>query len=105
MKIVNEKEFDEIISNGITLVDFYADWCGPCKMLSPILDELAEEYTDIKFIKVNCDDEMQLAERFGIMSIPAVYMFKDGNPLTSTGGYKPKDAMKKFINDALDKQK
>ena len=101
MKIVNEAEFDEIIKDGITLVDFYADWCGPCKMLSPILEELDSEYPDITFVKVNCDDEMHLAERFGIMSIPAIYMFKDGNILKNTGGYRPKIDMKKFIDEAI----
>ena len=100
MRIVNEAEFDEQIKSGITLVDFYADWCGPCKMLSPILEDLDNEYSDITFIKVNCDDEMHLAERFGIMSIPAIYMFKDGNILASTGGYRPKADMKKFIEEA-----
>ena len=101
MKIANEKEFDEIIKSGITLVDFYADWCGPCKMLAPILEELDTEYPDIKFIKVNCDDDMNLAERFGIMSIPAIYMFKDGNVLTNTGGYRGKEEMKSFIDNAI----
>ena len=74
MRIVNEAEFDELIKSGVTLVDFYADWCGPCKMLSPILEDLDNEYPDITFVKVNCDDEMHLAERFGIMSIFTSYM-------------------------------
>ena len=101
MRIVNEAEFDEITSKGITLVDFYADWCGPCKMLAPILEELDGEYPDITFIKVNCDDEMHLAERFGIMSIPAIYMFKDGKLLLNTGGYMGKEQARIFIEDAL----
>ena len=101
MKVVNEKEFDEIIQKGITLVDFYADWCGPCKMLAPILEDLSNEYSNINFIKVNCDDEMALAERYQIMSIPAIFMFKDGNILTNTSGYRPKDQMKAFIEEAL----
>ena len=103
MKIVNEAEFDEIIKDGITLVDFYADWCGPCKMLAPILEELDNEYPDISFIKVNCDDEIKLAERYGIMSIPAVFMFKDGNIIGNTGGYRGKDEMNNFIKNSLNK--
>ena len=103
MKIVNEAEFDEIIKQGITLVDFYADWCGPCKMLSPILEELDSEYSNVTFVKVNCDNDIHLAERYGIMSIPAIYMFKDGNILANTGGYRPKVDMKKFIDDSLNK--
>ena len=103
MKIVNKVEFDEIIKNGITLADFYADWCGPCKMLSPVLEELSEEYKDINFIKINCDNEMELAERYGIMSIPAVFIFRNGDMIANTGGYRPKPDMKKFIDDALNK--
>ena len=103
MKVVNETEFDETIKTGVTLVDFYADWCGPCKMLAPILEELDNEYPDISFIKVNCDDEIKLAERYGIMSIPAVFMFKDGNIIGNTGGYRGKDEMNNFIKNSLNK--
>ena len=103
MKIVNEKEFDEIIQSGYTLVDFYADWCGPCKMLSPILEELSEEYPSIKFIKVNVDNDMNLVSRYSIMSIPTIYIFKDGKLIVSTQGYRDKDGMKLYIEDALNK--
>lgn len=103
MKIINEAEFDELIKQGITLVDFYADWCGPCKMLAPILEELDNEYSNITFVKVNCDNDIHLAERYGIMSIPAIYLFKDGNILANTGGYRPKADMKKFIDGAIGK--
>ena len=105
MKIVNEKEFDEIIQSGYTLVDFYADWCGPCKMLSLILEELSEEYLDIKFVKVNVDNDMNLASRYSIMSIPTIYIFKDGKLIVSTQGYRDKDGMKLYIEDALNKGK
>ena len=100
MKIINEKEFNEIIKEGITLVDFYADWCGPCKMLSPILEGLENEYPDVKFVKVNCDDEMDLCVKYNIMSIPAVYLFKDNNLIDKSIGYKDASAMKKFIEKA-----
>ena len=103
MKIVNKDEFDEIVKSGVRLVDFYADWCGPCKMLAPILEALDNEYSDITFIKVNCDNEMHLAERFGIMSIPAVFLFKDGNLLAKTSGYRGKDEMNNFIKNNLNK--
>ena len=103
MRVINETEFNEIIKKGITLVDFYAEWCGPCKMLSPILEELTNEYPDINFVKVDCDQEMALAEKYGIMSIPAIFMFKDGEILSHTGGYRGKDEMKNFINKAMEK--
>ena len=101
MKIVNEKEFDEIIKSGLTLVDFYADWCGPCKMLSPILEELDNEYSDITFIKVNCDNDIAVADRYGILSIPAVFLLKDGQVLGSTLGYHAKEDMRKFIENNI----
>lgn len=97
MKTVNEKEFDEIIKSGLTLVDFYADWCGPCKMLGPIIEELDNEYPDITFIKVDCDINISLCDRYGIFSIPAVFLFKDGEVLEKTLGYHGKEDMKKFI--------
>ena len=103
MKIVNENEFNEIIKDGYTLVDFFADWCGPCKALAPILEELANEYPDIKFIKVNVDDNMELASRFSIMSIPTIYIFKNNELVVSTQGYRDKDGMKLYIEDALKK--
>ena len=99
MKIVNEKEFDEVISSGLTLVDFYADWCGPCKMLGPILEDLDNEYPDITFIKVNCDNDIAVADRYGILSIPAIFMFKDGQLLGNTLGYHAKEDMRKFIEN------
>ncbi len=101
MKIIKEDEFDEIISSGISLVDFYADWCGPCKMLGPVLEDLSNDYPDIKFVKVNCDDSEQLCARYGILSIPTVFIFKDGQLISKTTGYQGKDGMKQFIEGAI----
>ena len=83
MSVTNifESEFDEkVIKNDkVVIVDFYAEWCGPCKMMSPIIDSIAEELGDaVKVGKVNSDDEMDLAEKFGIMSIPTIIVFKNG---------------------------
>ena len=101
MKIVNEAEFNEITKTGTTLVDFYADWCGPCKMLGPILESLDEEYSDINFVKVNCDNDIAIADKFGILSIPAVFIIKDGEVIANTLGYHGKEDMKKFIDNAI----
>lgn len=101
MKIVNEAEFNELIKTGTTLVDFYADWCGPCKMLGPILESLDEEYPDINFVKVNCDNDIAVADKFGIMSIPAVFIIKDGKVIANTLGYHGKEDMKKFIDNSI----
>lgn len=100
MKIINTNEFDEIIKEGYTLVDFFADWCGPCKMLGPVLEELSSQYDDIEFVKVNVDDNMDLAQRFQIMSIPTVYIFKDGAVVNKMNGYRDAEGVKEFISEA-----
>ena len=98
MKIVNKEEFLETIKEGVTVVDFYADWCGPCKMLGPVLEELSAENPDVKFIKVNVDDNEELAMQYRIMSIPAVFAFKDGELAGSSIGLRPKEDMQAFID-------
>ncbi|MCR4854663.1 MAG: thioredoxin [Erysipelotrichaceae bacterium] len=98
MKIINTAEFDEMIKNGVTFIDFFADWCGPCKMLGPVVEEVSNDYPEIEFAKVNVDDNMDLAERFQIMSIPQIYMFKDGEVIGKFGGYKDAAGVKAFID-------
>ena len=97
MKIVNRDEFLETIKEGVTVVDFFADWCGPCKMLGPVLEQLSEEMTDVKFVKVNVDDEMDLAQEYGIMSIPAVFAFKNGEVVGQSIGLKSLGDMRSFV--------
>ena len=101
MRKINADEFDEIINSGTTVVDFFADWCGPCKMLGPVMEEVDGEYPDIEFIKVNVDDNMDLAERFGIMSIPQVLVFKDGEIAGKMSGYQEKGGVKAFIDQSI----
>ena len=76
--------------NGTSLVDFYADWCGPCKMMAPIMDELANERPDIGVFKVNVNENPDLAAKFGVVSIPTLITFKDGKEAAQSVGYKPK---------------
>ncbi len=102
MKVVNEKEFDEIVAKGVTLVDFYADWCGPCKMIAPTLEQLSVELDGkAQIIKVDVDQQEALAMRFKVMSIPTLILFKDGKPVAQTMGFQPKGALEKFIGQAL----
>ncbi len=88
----NKDNFDaEVLACEQTvLVDFYADWCGPCRMVAPILEEIAAEHPEYKIVKVNVDDEQALAIRFGIMTIPSLFVFKGGQIATQSVGAKTK---------------
>ena len=90
---LNQNNFNNAIANGTALVDFYADWCGPCRMVSPVVDEIAEERNDITVGKVNVDDENALAMKYGVMSIPTLIVFKDGQEKTRVVGARPKAAL------------
>ena len=88
---LNQNNFEEIkTSEKTVLIDFYADWCGPCRMVSPIIDEIAEEREDIKVCKINVDEEPDLANRFQVMSIPTLMVFKDGQLVKQSQGARPK---------------
>ena len=89
---VNKDNFDaEVLASEQTvLVDFYADWCGPCRMVSPIVDQIAEEHPEYKMVKVNVDDDSELAIRFGIMTIPSLFVFKGGQIASQSVGAKTK---------------
>lgn len=83
---LTKDNFDETIASGDTLVDFWATWCGPCKMQGPIVDALAEKHADWKVGKLNVDDEMAIAQRYGIMAIPTIIAFRDGEVLNKKVG-------------------
>ena len=89
-KIINKEEFKDLVLNSKepVLVDFYADWCGPCKMLGPIMDEIDKE---VKVYKINVDDAEDLAKEYGVFSIPCVVAFKDGKEINRSVGLKSKD--------------
>ncbi len=96
MKIVSTDDFkkDVLDHKGVVLVDFYADWCGPCRMLGPMLEELDKENKDenIKFLKLNVDENQETAAQYGVMSIPTVIIFKDGKIVQQKVGVQPKQA-------------
>lgn len=85
---INKENFETEVLNaqGTVLVDFFADWCGPCKMLSPVIDEIAEEHTELKVCKVNVDDEPELASRYGVMSIPTLVVIRNGKEVNKSVG-------------------
>ena len=82
---------------GLVAIDFWAPWCGPCRMLSPVIDELEKEYPDVKFCKVNVDDEPELARAFNVQSIPMVALVKDNTFVDLSVGYVPKEKIAKLI--------
>ena len=100
--VLNNSNFDNTISNGVTLVDFWAEWCGPCRVQIPILDEVSAEIGDKAVVgKVNVDEELELAQKFGIQSIPTLILFKDGAPLDIMVGIQQKESLVEKINNAL----
>ena len=89
---LNKNNFEQIkTSDKTVLLDFYADWCGPCRMVSPIVDEIAEENPQYLVGKINVDDEPELAEEFGVFSIPTLVVMKDGKVVNQSAGARPKE--------------
>ncbi len=101
---VSDNEWDvEVLSNDTpVLVDFWAPWCGPCRMVAPVVDELAEEYDGkVKFVKLNTDDNIETASKYGIRSIPTLMVFKGGEVVEQVVGFRPKSELKKSLDKAL----
>lgn len=101
LKKVNENEFKEEIKEGVVVVDFFADWCGPCKMLSPVMESLSEEMNNVNFIKVNVDECGDIAREYRIMNIPTIIMFKDGVKKETIVGFNPKEVLSEKIKQYL----
>lgn len=100
-----DEDFAELVekSSGVSIVDFWAPWCGPCRLMAPILDEIALDYAEegVAVVKVNTDEAQHSAERFGIRSIPTLIFFKDGEPLFEMVGMVPKPVLEREISQLL----
>lgn len=91
---------DEVINNKKrVLVDFNAGWCGPCRMLRPVLEDIASNRNDIDICSINVDDEEVLAQKYGVMSIPCLILFENGNEISRSVGFKPKEEIERFIGE------
>lgn len=103
VKVTDSSFSDDVINSEVpVLVDFWAPWCGPCRMVGPILEELAADYEGkIKIAKVNVDEETQIAGSMGIRSIPTLVIFKEGKAVSTVIGAQPKDKLKKMIDDLM----
>ena len=93
----NESNFNELINNGKILVDFFATWCGPCKMLSPVLEEIASDRSDTKIIKVDVDECSNIAKEFGVMSIPTLILIDNGKIVDKKIGFQSKEEIVEWL--------
>ena len=99
---ITDANFDETIKSGVTLVDFWAPWCGPCQMQGPIIDKIAEEYEGRAVVgKLNVDDNADTAAKFGVMSIPTLILFKDGEKVEQFTGVQSEDKLKTALDAQL----
>lgn len=98
--VLNEENFDSVTKDGVVLVDFWATWCGPCKMLSPIIDEIASEYAGKVVVgKVDVDENAEIARKYGIMAIPTIFIFNNGEIVEKITGYRLKRELQQILNE------
>ena len=101
IKYLDDTNFQNETATGVTLVDFYADWCGPCRMIAPIVEELSNEMEGVKIAKVDIEKAQGVTASFGVTSIPTILIIKDGKEVQRVVGLKGKDDLKEMINKAL----
>ena len=99
---ITDATFEEETSEGVVLIDFWATWCGPCKMQSPVIDQLSEEMDDVKFTKMDVDQNQETARNLGIMAIPTLLIKKDGKIVDRLTGYTSKDKLEQILDQYSD---
>ncbi len=101
MKNITTAMFEQEVMqvSGLVVLDFWAAWCGPCKMQAPVFEAVADEYSEVYFAKVNVDEEPELAQRFGIMSIPTIVYLKNGEVLKKTTGYQDRTTLEAYVEE------
>ncbi|WP_396129465.1 thioredoxin [Exiguobacterium mexicanum] len=101
IKHATTQTFEQEVKEGVVLVDFWAAWCGPCRMIAPVLEELDQEMGDqVQIVKLDVDENPEVAGAFQIQSIPTLMMFKDGQPVSKTMGFQPKEALERVYRDS-----
>ena len=95
----NEIEFKNLINDDLVLVDFYATWCGPCRMLSTVLDNVSSSRDNLKIVKMDVDENMSLAKTYGVMSVPTLVLFKNGKEVAKTTGFMSEEELLSWVND------
>ena len=100
VKMINQNDFDAEVmqAKGLVVVDMYADWCGPCKMMAPVMDSLSEDYDDVKFLKINVDNNPDVAAKFGVQSIPNFVFIKDGQKVDQVVGARDSESFEAIID-------
>ena len=93
-------DFQATVAKGTVLLDFYADWCAPCRMLGPVLEQIANENPEIKVVKVNVDENPELSSNFGVRGIPALFVLKEGKTIDQKAGFMPKEALVNWVKSA-----
>lgn len=97
-----DASFKEDVKDGVVLVDFYAEWCGPCKMIAPVLDEVSNDFGEkVKIVKLNTDENVATAQEFGVMSIPTLIVFKNGEKVDQVMGFQAKPMLEQLLNKHL----
>ncbi|MBI4143869.1 thioredoxin [Candidatus Woesearchaeota archaeon] len=99
MKDLNEKTFKEAVKTGTTIIDFWAPWCGPCKLMAPVFEEISKQIQEINFAKVNVDEAQDLAIQLSVNSIPTLVIFKNGEEIDRRSGYMPRIEFKKWVEN------
>ena len=95
----NETEFENLINDDLVLVDFFATWCGPCRMLSTVLDNVSNSRDNLKIVKMDVDQNMSLAKTYGVMSVPTLVLFKNGKEVAKTTGFMSEEELLSWVND------
>lgn len=102
VKKISGNEFKDSVKSGYSVVDFFATWCGPCQMLAPVLEGVSKDMKDkVNFFAVDVDQAQDVCRELGIMSVPSIFLFKDGSKVAQTVGFQPKEALKSWISSNL----